>query len=552
MVSDEDTETRTHKALLMPWVKFLWEGYRTVLEVLRNNAKLEALYNETAQEAFTFCLKFNRRNEFGRLCDQLRRHFTNAMKYQNQPNAIDLGKAESLQLHLETRFEQLNAASKMELWKTAFATIEDISNLMDMSSRGPKPQMQAMYYRKLAMVFWTSEDYVYHAASRHRLFAISKEHKKTFSKDEAEVMASCVLLSTLAIPITNPEANIKNDDLGFASEKNLRLCALVGMSQVPTREQLMQNLLDSNIMQHVSPELKDLYSAIEEQFQPLQLSNKVKPIFEFLSSQDKYKQYVKPLQHIVMLRLLRQLSQVYTAMKLTRLYQLLPFMTPYEIEYLLVEAVTKRIIVFRLNHREQSLVFGSTLLVASEEHDQGPRLQSLQSEMLRGQLTALSRRLRQASDLIQPGQKHTVQDDRRHRLYDEMKSKISREHHDILGRKQVIEHRKEYIEALHLIREREQQKKLEQATTAQKEAEAKRLADEARLREEAKEKKEREDIEKSAAMEKIEELRKTAVGARAFANLKPEELKNLDADAIMQKQVQLDSICVSNMYLFFR
>jgi len=30
--------------IIEPWVKLLWESYRTVLDILRNNAKLEGLY----------------------------------------------------------------------------------------------------------------------------------------------------------------------------------------------------------------------------------------------------------------------------------------------------------------------------------------------------------------------------------------------------------------------------------------------------------------------------------------------------------------------------
>ena len=46
-----------------------------------------------------------------------------------------------------------------------------------------------------------------------------------------------------------------------------------------------------------------------------------------------------------------------------------------------------RTLVFRLNHRENSLVFGSTLLAASDEVDGGARLESPQTGVLRGQVS---------------------------------------------------------------------------------------------------------------------------------------------------------------------
>ncbi|CAI5979766.1 unnamed protein product [Closterium sp. NIES-65] len=43
-VSGEKGKERTDSELVTPWFKFLWEAYRTVLDVLRNNCKMEALY----------------------------------------------------------------------------------------------------------------------------------------------------------------------------------------------------------------------------------------------------------------------------------------------------------------------------------------------------------------------------------------------------------------------------------------------------------------------------------------------------------------------------
>ena len=54
-VSVEDTQDRTDRVLLTPWVKFLWEAYRNVLDLLRNNNKVERLYQDTAQQGIVLC-----------------------------------------------------------------------------------------------------------------------------------------------------------------------------------------------------------------------------------------------------------------------------------------------------------------------------------------------------------------------------------------------------------------------------------------------------------------------------------------------------------------
>lgn len=52
-----------------------------MLEILRTNPKLEALYAMTANRAFQFCLHYKRHAEFRRLCDILRQHLANMTKY---------------------------------------------------------------------------------------------------------------------------------------------------------------------------------------------------------------------------------------------------------------------------------------------------------------------------------------------------------------------------------------------------------------------------------------------------------------------------------------
>ena len=49
-VSGEDVQARTDRVVLIPWVKFLWESYRQCLDLLRNNNRVEKLYQDIAQD----------------------------------------------------------------------------------------------------------------------------------------------------------------------------------------------------------------------------------------------------------------------------------------------------------------------------------------------------------------------------------------------------------------------------------------------------------------------------------------------------------------------
>eukprot|EP00037_Helgoeca_nana_P001577 m.27848 g.27848 ORF g.27848 m.27848 type:complete len:1081 (+) comp11962_c0_seq1:89-3331(+) len=549
-VSDDDNESRTHKALLMPWVKYLWEGYRAVLEVLRNNNKLEDLYQEVAQRAFGFCHKFQRRNEFGRLVDQLRRHFAQIIKYPNQQNAINLSNAVTLQLLLETRFEQLNTAIKMDLWKVAFASIEDIHHLMDEGPKAPKPLMVAEYYKKLGMIFWKSETYLLHATALHKLFMITKEHNKKFSGEAAQQMAAQVLLATLAVPVQHPDLDILKVQVHQTTyaamenskariENTRKMCMYAGINSIPTREELMQSLISMKIMQYVPPNLKELFNVMEQEFQPLQLASKVQPILEFIAGKEHLEQYAESLKELVLLRLIKQLSQVYTTIKVSRLNKLVPFLTPVQIEKVLVDAVTGRTLVFRLNHRDQSLVFSSTLLVASDDTDGGARLSAPQTGVLRGQLTTLSKRLRTAINMIDPARRTRLLEARQ-RSSEDLVGSIEQEHDQIVKRKRQIEKLKEEQENARIKMAKDMHAR------AAKQAEEKRKAEDARKEREreAREAREAEEAEKLEKLREkkaiIESIRITEIGRQALAKHAQEDLEKMPIEQIYKIQEEFN------------
>eukprot|EP00304_Pavlova_gyrans_P006868 CAMPEP_0206048998 /NCGR_PEP_ID=MMETSP1466-20131121/25635_1 /ASSEMBLY_ACC=CAM_ASM_001126 /TAXON_ID=44452 /ORGANISM="Pavlova gyrans, Strain CCMP608" /LENGTH=224 /DNA_ID=CAMNT_0053424081 /DNA_START=35 /DNA_END=706 /DNA_ORIENTATION=+ len=86
-MTGDDQATRNEREVVTPWLKFMWETYRTVLEILRSNAKLESLYQETAQKAFAFCVKYKRATELRRLCELLRNHLSALSKFQPKESA---------------------------------------------------------------------------------------------------------------------------------------------------------------------------------------------------------------------------------------------------------------------------------------------------------------------------------------------------------------------------------------------------------------------------------------------------------------------------------
>ncbi|CAO2821885.1 unnamed protein product, partial [Amaranthus hypochondriacus] len=477
-VSGEKGKDRSDRELVTPWFKFLWETYRTVLEILRNNSKLESLYAMTAHRAFQFCKQFKRTTEFRRLCEIIRNHLSNLNKYKDQRDRPDLTAPESLQLYLDTRFEQLKIATELELWQEAFRSVEDIHGLMCMVKKTPKPSLLVVYYAKLTEIFWVSGSHLYHAYAWLKLFLLQKNFNKNLSQKDLQTIASSVVLAALSVPPYDHARGASHMELENEKQRNLQMTNIINFHldlktesrEVLSRSALLLELVSKGVMSCVLPEVKDLYHLLEHEFLPLDLSLKVQPLLSKISKlggkltsassvpEVQLSKYVPALEKLATLRLLQQASQVYQTMTIESLSKMIPFFDFSVVEKISVDALKHKFLTMKIDHMNGAVSFSSL---------------DLESDDFRNHLTVFAESLNKARSMIYPplSKASKIGD-----VLPGLAEVVEKEHKKLLARKIIIEQRKEEQERQLLEKEREEELKRLQQQKSSEEAEQKRLA----------------------------------------------------------------------------
>ena len=566
-VSGEQSRDRTDRAIVTPWLKFLWETYRTVLEILKNNARLEILYQTTAHQAFQFCLKYARKTEFRRLCELLRNHVQNAQKYASQNNAINLDDKDTLQRHLDTRFQQLNVAVELELWQEAFRSVEDIHNLLTQSKRPAKSIMMANYYEKLTRIFLMSENYLFHAAAWSRYYNLLRQSSLSIAvgqskpKDNPAVSesdmsraASFVLLSALAIPVISTQrsrgALVDVDEA--RKNKTTRLTNLLGMSSAPTRAILFKDAMSKGLLQRAKPEIRELFNILEVDFHPLSICKKISPILTQIGEDPEMTTYVVPLQQVILTRLFQQLSQVYESVDLNFVQSLAQFPEPYQvtggmIEKFIMNGCKKGDLAIRVDHVSGAITFDSDVFSSAKavhsssgsgetEGGSVQRLQTTPAEIVRSQLTRLAKCLYVTCQYVDPSFNETRKQ-LKEEAFARARAGAEKEHQDTIQRRVIIEKKKEAAsDALQKKQKEEETRKRIRAQQAQ-EAESQRLREEQQERERKRLKAEQDRIRQEELKKQLEDL-KTGVKGIDISDVDLEELDSNRLRAMKLAQLE--------------
>ncbi|BGP44944.1 eukaryotic translation initiation factor 3 subunit A [Rhodotorula kratochvilovae] len=551
-ISEEKTRDRNYRTLVTPWLRFLWESYRTALDILRNNARLEVLYQTVCHEAFQFCLTHQRKTEFRRLCETLRSHLASSQKYTHQSHSINLNEPDTLQRHLDTRFQQLNTAVELELWQEAFRTAEDIHTLVGMSKRAPKASVMASFYDKMAKVFAVGQNFLFHAAAYGKLYSLHAARvAMTGGADgtdaELDKHAARVLLAALAVPLGSGVESAKRVDgteEGEGKGRLNRLASLIGLGAAPTRAGLLKDALARHVLKRVSSELRALYQILEEDFHPLSITRKIEPILAQLSANPDTARYVAPLKDVVLARLFQQLAQVYASLKIDRVVRLARFdaddalQTRLRIERYVTEACRRGDVDVTLDHASGSIkfvedLFGDESAAPAGAADSLKALQPSSSALLRTQLTRLASTLH--STLVAVGSPAATTEGpgaARAAAFENLASAVADERETVLARTQIIQRRKELAD--------EQSARKEKEEAHARSVRAQQLAEEeARRQKEELKRRELERIRKEVEKVKADEAKKVADSLiQGGLKVDMQKLPELSANDLVQLQVQ--------------
>ena len=381
-VSGEGAQDRQDRSTLLPWVKFLWESYRQCLELLRNNKNVEELYSHIAQQALRFCMKYERRAEFKKLCELFRNHLSWTIRMQQHSFSVVLREPASFERHVEVRFNVLDVAIKMELWQEAYKAIEDIHQVCQAAERPLLPARQAAYFERAAHIFWKSGNLQYHALACQRLYQLTKENKKTLTEDELQLLASRVVCSTLSVPML-PPANLLLDAVTEADQRELlldekgrhvaRLLFIPG-GQMSSRIQMVADLQRKQILQFAYPALQPLFNCLENEFDPYGIVPKMEKCLDLLQSTgaEKLLQYVEPLHEAAAVRCIQQLAQVYDNLSLESVVSMLSFVNKFRLEEIICSVAKLHNMHVSIDHQRSLVVFRpSNAALISEAVDCG-------------------------------------------------------------------------------------------------------------------------------------------------------------------------------------
>lgn len=352
------------------------------------------------------------------------------------------------------------------MWAEAFRSVEDIQALILLAKKTPKQQLMATYYARLTQIFAVSENHLYHAYAWLKMFNFSKSCNKNLTQGDVQGMTSSVLLATLSILPYEQRALLGgSDDSASEQEKEriVRMANILGFAvdskrdyrTLLSRAALLTSVASPAILSQVLPEVRAIYDLLTQDFSPLELCARLGPLVEKLGEvapamspaspvkDANLGMYVNSLKQVALLRLLKQLSEVYSTMRVSSLAELVSFMSLGEVEAVVMDAVKNDYLQVRIDHRNGTLHFGS---------------QQVESDHVRNHLSALTHRLSKAVHMMHPADSAEHAEARAAAIKTALET-MDREHTMNSGRKIMIEKRKEESELAMLEAEKEEERR---------------------------------------------------------------------------------------------
>ncbi|XBW38015.1 hypothetical protein QEN19_003600 [Hanseniaspora menglaensis] len=378
-----DKSAESSEDELTPLAYFAWESYRNILEIFSNNTYLEPAYAQIANRCLSFVAKYDKKDQFRRLNELLRNHLKDTVYYQSQlgnnPIVINLKDMEVFQRFADQRFAQLKVSIKFELWHEAFKTIEDIHRLWKINEAfKPRAIVLASYYEGIAKTFLASGNYLINAYALTKFFDLYQNNPNA-TTDDFKHYASIIFMACLAVP---------EDELPTVGyDPQLRICGLLDLETKPTRKELFDFVLQEQLYQHVSPELKELFNILNNfnsgDIESLK-TNLSSPVIKTLSENPIYKEYLAPLRDYMIRKIYVALSETNDSISTQELFKAATLPAPFNLDQFdlfnsLIQIASDDYIFFTLDeenetvnfvHDPYQLIVETELIVDDEEEEE--------------------------------------------------------------------------------------------------------------------------------------------------------------------------------------
>ena len=391
--------------------------------------------------------------------------------------------------------------------------------------------MMANYYEKLTKIFLMSGNALYHAAAWSRYYAIVTSIGGK-SDEELGRLAAQVLVSALAVPV-----GLHTEEPDELKGKNARLTALLGLSRMPTRSGLLKDALSRDVLKLSPQTIKSLYNILEVTFDPLTLCASISPLLKVLATDEAYSPYLVLLQRALLSRLLSQLSQVYTTIKISNLLALVAPLKDAglegsfdneQVEAYIMGCARRGELAVRVDHKDGSITFVDDPFTSSDDQPSTSTastsalsteasIQPSTAELVRTRLSKVSQCLHASLNMIgeQPAAPTAEEQAAK---FTNLVNAVEAERKALQLRRALVARRRELLSELSARKEKEESSRRAEHSRREKEEESKRLKEELKRKEQERTKKEIETI-------RIDEAKKYAQSLVDKGILKPNDVE---------------------------
>ena len=392
-----DSPNAIDEELFLTEQKFIWEAYKTLLDLTKTNSKLFNLYAQILKDCFTFCGENQRNHEFKALCDSVRNHLYTLKKNENKPNfanKIQISDPSVLKILIQTSINQIETANKLEEWEESFKTSEKIVSFIEEYEKFPSksqnqnnkktlkipPLFEIELYNHIQKLLWVANYPLYHSYAmmaikdilennKTKMENLNDKEKEKLNMFNLEKINEKMILAFLATPIKNAYTNFTKIGEELFEENNdteIKTCQkmmkILKVNHVPSRKYLFGYLLNNKVVSNSASDIKELFEIFEFEKNPIILAKKaVKYILKIFNNEkeNEYTPYLKKIQENLITKVLMFMPSIYKNISLTRFINLFKDLKiePYEITDIISESSRNNLFKCKINIKNDLVEF---------------------------------------------------------------------------------------------------------------------------------------------------------------------------------------------------